>query len=389
MESAADTFNNSNASSLAGGYSTYKQGPVVTLVFIVGYTLCFVLCVVGNSFVCAIVAKYHNLHTVTNFFIFNLAAADLLVALFCMPVTLISNIVTAWPFGGVICKLSPFMQGVSIGASIFTLVAIAADRYLAVVHVPQGKISGRQAALSIAAIWLLAAAINIPQAVVLEVAPHDFGDGVTVSACQEEWPSMNHRRAYTIMFFLLLFVVPISVIAYMYVQVANNIWYRPVATSVPRKLADPHEKKKTWVVKMLVVVVVLFFVCWLPLHLITLIGDWSDPYASHAEVVFVYLYPIAHWLAYFNSCMNPVVYGYYNKNFRRLCDSKLGRHGGMDRDKTNGNVNATENKENYQLQVIETGTEQQPTRRTTVSAITMGTMASTPDGTHVHADVAV
>ncbi|KAI8521851.1 Neuropeptide FF receptor 2 [Branchiostoma belcheri] len=94
METAADSFNNSNASSPAGGYSTYKQGPVVTLVFIVGYTLCFVLCVVGNSFVCAIVAKYHNLHTVTNFFIFNLAAADLLVALFCMPVTLISNIVT-------------------------------------------------------------------------------------------------------------------------------------------------------------------------------------------------------------------------------------------------------------------------------------------------------
>ncbi|CAH1247020.1 NPFFR2 [Branchiostoma lanceolatum] len=379
MEITEEPYNSSNVSSLAGDYSTYKQGPLVTLVFIVGYTLCFVLCVVGNSFVCVVVAKYHNLHTVTNFFIFNLAAADLLVALFCMPVTLISNIVTAWPFGGVICKLSPFMQGVSIGASIFTLVAIATDRYLAVVHVPQGKISGRQAALSIAGVWLLAAAINIPQAVVLEVAPHDFGNG-------EEWPSMNHRRAYTIMFFLLLFVVPICIIAYMYVQVASNIWYRPVATSVPRKLADPHQKKKTWVVKMLVVVVILFFVCWLPLHLITLIGDWSDPYASHAEVVFVYLYPIAHWLAYFNSCMNPVVYGYYNKNFRRLCDAKLGRgHGGVDQDKTNGNVNATENKENHQLQVIET--EQQPTRRTTVSAITMGTVASTPD--RAHADVAV
>ncbi|XP_078579094.1 neuropeptide FF receptor 2-like [Branchiostoma floridae x Branchiostoma japonicum] len=239
MEGTEGSLNSSNASSsvAAADFPTYKQGPLVTLVFIVGYTLCFVLCVVGNTFVCVIVAKYHNLHTVTNFFIFNLAAADLLVALFCMPVTLINNIVTAWPFGGVICKLSPFMQGVSIGASIFTLVAIAADRYLAVVHVPQGKISGRQAGVTIAAIWLLAAAINIPQAVVLEVAPHDFGNGVTVSACQEEWPSMNHRRAYTIMFFLLLFVVPISIIAYMYVQVANNIWYRPVATSVPRKLA--------------------------------------------------------------------------------------------------------------------------------------------------------
>ncbi|XP_035671241.1 neuropeptide FF receptor 2-like [Branchiostoma floridae] len=65
----------------------------VTVVIVLGYVLVFVMCVAGNVLVCAIIAKNRNLHTVTNFFIFNLALADLLVALICMPVTLVYTII--------------------------------------------------------------------------------------------------------------------------------------------------------------------------------------------------------------------------------------------------------------------------------------------------------
>ncbi|XP_035670104.1 neuropeptide FF receptor 2-like [Branchiostoma floridae] len=102
----------------------YKQGYPTIITFILAYGFSFVLCVAGNLAVCVIVIKYQQLHTVTNFFIFNLAAADLLVALFCMPFTLVNNILADWIFGDVVCKLSPFMQGVSVAASVFTLVKI-------------------------------------------------------------------------------------------------------------------------------------------------------------------------------------------------------------------------------------------------------------------------
>lgn len=33
-----------------------------------------------------------------------------------------------WPFSKIVCKMSGFVQGVSVSASVFTLVAIAVER---------------------------------------------------------------------------------------------------------------------------------------------------------------------------------------------------------------------------------------------------------------------
>lgn len=33
-----------------------------------------------------------------------------------------------WPFGSLVCKLSGMVQGISVSASVFTLVAVAVDR---------------------------------------------------------------------------------------------------------------------------------------------------------------------------------------------------------------------------------------------------------------------
>ncbi|KAI8520934.1 hypothetical protein Bbelb_006880 [Branchiostoma belcheri] len=66
----------------------YVHGPVVTGLYIVGYCLVFSLNVVGNAVVCWVIASTPRLHTATNYFILNLAVADLLVAVFCIPFTL-------------------------------------------------------------------------------------------------------------------------------------------------------------------------------------------------------------------------------------------------------------------------------------------------------------
>lgn len=61
-------------------------------VMIMGYTCVFILGVIGNCSVLIVVARLHRMKTVTNFFICNLALADLLVLLFCLLPNLISNI---------------------------------------------------------------------------------------------------------------------------------------------------------------------------------------------------------------------------------------------------------------------------------------------------------
>lgn len=66
----------------------------VAAVFTISYLLIFLVCMLGNGVVCFIVMRSKNMRTVTNLFILNLAISDLLVGIFCMPTTLVDNIIT-------------------------------------------------------------------------------------------------------------------------------------------------------------------------------------------------------------------------------------------------------------------------------------------------------
>lgn len=76
--------------------------------FIAAYVLIFLLCMVGNTLVCFIVLKNRHMRTVTNMFILNLAVSDLLVGIFCMPTTLVDNLITGKYDRGVAGRPSPF-----------------------------------------------------------------------------------------------------------------------------------------------------------------------------------------------------------------------------------------------------------------------------------------
>lgn len=74
--------------------SYYQHSSPVAAMFIVAYVLIFLLCMVGNTLVCFVVLKNRRMRTVTNMFILNLAVSDLLVGIFCMPTTLVDNLIT-------------------------------------------------------------------------------------------------------------------------------------------------------------------------------------------------------------------------------------------------------------------------------------------------------
>uniref|UniRef100_A0A182NFU0 G-protein coupled receptors family 1 profile domain-containing protein n=1 Tax=Anopheles dirus TaxID=7168 RepID=A0A182NFU0_9DIPT len=70
----------------------YRHSYTMTAVYCVAYFIVFIVGLVGNSFVIAVVFRAPRMRTVTNFFIVNLALADVLVIVFCLPATLMSNI---------------------------------------------------------------------------------------------------------------------------------------------------------------------------------------------------------------------------------------------------------------------------------------------------------
>ena len=67
-------------------------------------------------------------------------------------------------------------------------------------------------------------------------------------------------------------------------------------------------------VKMMVYVVVIYALCWLPLHTITLIGDTTSTIWSFKYIQVTWI--AAHWLAMSNCCCNPIVYYWMSSNFR-------------------------------------------------------------------------
>jgi len=75
------------------------------------YSVIFVLAVVGNSLVIVTLAQNRRMRTVTNVFLLNLSVSDLLLAVFCMPFTLIPTLLKDFIFGKVICVLIRYLQG--------------------------------------------------------------------------------------------------------------------------------------------------------------------------------------------------------------------------------------------------------------------------------------
>ncbi|KAI8507163.1 Neuropeptide FF receptor 2 [Branchiostoma belcheri] len=143
----------------------WKQKPHVRYLLIIGYGTVILLNVIGNPLVCLVVAMNKNMRNVTNLFIANVAVSDFLVGAICMPLTLVNNLKAGWVFGRVMCTVLPMIMGMTVTASVLTLVAIAVDRYLAVMRPTDDKISNKVTCIVIAGIWTAASAIMIPAGV--------------------------------------------------------------------------------------------------------------------------------------------------------------------------------------------------------------------------------
>lgn len=81
-----------------------------TWCLIFSHVLVFVVGLVGNSLVCIAVFRNRSMRTVTNYFIMNLAIADFLVILICLPPTVIWDVTSTWFFGNVACKVVLYLQ---------------------------------------------------------------------------------------------------------------------------------------------------------------------------------------------------------------------------------------------------------------------------------------
>ncbi|KAI5615491.1 neuropeptide FF receptor 2 [Silurus asotus] len=319
----------------------YLHDSFVSLIFIVSYLLIFMVCMVGNGLVCFIVLRSKHMRTVTNLFILNLAISDLLVGFFCMPTTLVDNIITGWPFGSLVCKLSGMVQGISVSASVFTLVAIAVDRFRCIVYPFKQKLTISTSTITIAVIWVLAISIMCPSGFMLQVTEERqisilLGNGNSTQSfywCHENWPNKKMRKIYTTVLFANIYIGPLTLIVIMYARIGLTLLKTATPTHASQDSASSvgsdfkntggyetrqiASQKKKRVLKMLLLVALLFILSWLPLWTLMMLSDYASLNEFQHRVINIYIYPLAHWLAFSNSSINPIIYGFFNENFRR------------------------------------------------------------------------
>ena len=280
--------------------------------------LVIVLSLVGNIFVLFVVRNNIKLHTVTHYLIVNLAVSDLLITVFNMSVLLKTEVTgNDEAIGGIAGKI--YCVGIivvlnlGVVCSIFTMTAIAVERFCSILFPFKRIITFKLAKVIVAGIWLCSFLITIPFFFNTKVVDY-YGDGVFY--CVEDWSPLDTPRAsqvFQIVFFVLIYACPLIAIFMLYLCIGIKLWRRQAKKQVS-SFASSHRRTRmtVQVTKMLIISVMAFAICWLPQHVVLFI-NYFMLHICPPE----FLWFGGTLLAYANSAMNPIIYVAFHSEYRK------------------------------------------------------------------------
>ncbi|XP_071764215.2 cholecystokinin receptor type A [Centroberyx gerrardi] len=332
------------------------------------YSLIFLLSVLGNSLIIAVLVRNRRMRTVTNLFLLSLAISDLMVSLVCIPFTLIPNLMRDFVFGTGMCKLVMYFMGVSVSVSTFNLVAISLERYSAICNPLTSRTwqTKSHAVKVISATWVASFILMLPYPISSTLKPFTRLNNSTGHMCRLVWPNDVIQQSWYVSLLLMLFLIPGIVMMTAYglisVELYRGIKFeltsrkssrerQPSTGSIKPGDSDgcylqPSKKKsmtvstgsisnssskaklgrvssnnstanlmaKKRVIRMLLVIVFLFFLCWTPVFVVNAwqAFDRRSAYRlTGAPISFI------HLLSYTSACVNPIIYCFMNKRFRQ------------------------------------------------------------------------
>ncbi|XP_069763880.1 prolactin-releasing peptide receptor-like [Narcine bancroftii] len=317
----ASVANRSSLTIFAGTDLLQRYKPFFLLLYC---ALVLVACV-GNSFLIGCIAADRKLHNATNFFIGNLSAADLLMCLSCVPLTVSYAFEPrGWLFGGFMCHLASLLQSATVYVSVLSLAAIAVDRYMVVAHPVRRRITVGSCGLVVAAIWLLSVGMAAPASAnvrYLELKQ----TGSDVNICEEFWRGMERERlVYSCLVMLVSYMVPLGAVTASYCAITIHLRKRNVPEAGNQSQAMwNRRKRKTFL--LLVISATTFAGCWLPLQVLNLMRDLDVDFEI-IDVRYLNLAQVAcHWVAMSSSCYNPFIYASLHHKVRHRLRVQL-RH---------------------------------------------------------------
>uniref|UniRef100_F6YC15 Cholecystokinin receptor type A n=1 Tax=Monodelphis domestica TaxID=13616 RepID=F6YC15_MONDO len=332
------------------------------------YSLIFLLSILGNTLVITVLIRNKRMRTVTNIFLLSLAVSDLMLCLFCMPFNLIPNLLKDFIFGSAVCKTTTYFMGISVSVSTFNLVAISLERYSAICKPLQSRVwqTKSHALKVITATWCLSFTIMSPYPIYSNLVPFTKYNNQTANKCRFLLPSDVMQQSWHTFLLLILFLIPGIVMTVAYGLISLEL-YRGIRFDASQRKSSRERKSsmgsssryedgdgcylqkskkrkklelqqlsssrssikidrarsstsaanlmaKKRVIRMLIVIVILFFLCWMPIFSANAWRAYDTASAevllSGAPISFILL------LSYTSACVNPIIYCFMNKRFR-------------------------------------------------------------------------
>uniref|UniRef100_A0A3Q3JW36 B2 bradykinin receptor n=1 Tax=Monopterus albus TaxID=43700 RepID=A0A3Q3JW36_MONAL len=279
----------------------YNGYPVYILIIIV-------LGITFNVFVLMVFCLHKKACTVAEIYLSNLAAADLLLVS-CLPFWAV-NIFNGfnWPFGLFLCKVVNLGIKMNASCSVYFLVLVSIDRYVALVHTMSlGRMRGPKYAKlgCLLIIWIAGILLSFPALLFRSV---EYFPDLGIYACYVAYPHQGWRLRYNMTVNIVGFLIPVPIVSFCSYHMTKKL----------RKYSrNSVERKAEYLV---LVVLAVFILCWLPYQILIFL-DTLYYYNIISGCTWVHVLDISNqlttYLGYSNSSLNPFLYVIVGKHFKR------------------------------------------------------------------------
>ncbi|XP_036062965.1 LOW QUALITY PROTEIN: relaxin-3 receptor 1 [Onychomys torridus] len=292
-----------------------------------------------------------------NLFVTNLALTDFQFVL-TLPFWAVENALDfKWPFGKAMCKIVSMVTSMNMYASVFFLTAMSVARYHSVAsalksHRTRGHGRGDCCGQSLrnsccfsakvlcGLIWASACLASLPN-VIFSTTIRVMGEELCLMHFPDKllgWDRQFWLGLYHLQKVLLGFLLPLSIISLCYLLLVRFISDRRVvgttdgaggAAAAGGGLSAASARRRSKVTKSVTIVVLSFFLCWLPNQALTtwsiLIKFNAVPFSQEYFLCQAYAFPVSVCLAHSNSCLNPILYCLVRREFRKALKNLLWR----------------------------------------------------------------
>ncbi|XP_012885759.1 PREDICTED: C-C chemokine receptor type 2 [Dipodomys ordii] len=275
------------------------------------YSLVFVCGFVGNTLVVLTLIYCKKLRSMTDIYLLNLAVSDLLFLL-TLPfwAHYASN---PWIFGGVLCKFLTGMYYAGYFGGIFFIILLTIDRYLAIVHAVLA-LKARTVTFGVATsavTWILVLLASLPGISFTKSQKEETGD-----TCGPYFP-IAWKNFHTILRNILSLILPLLVMVICYSSILHTL------------LRCRNEKKRHRAVRLIFVIMIVYFLFWAPYNLVLLLTTFQEFFglsncksASHLDQAM----QVTETLGMTHCCINPIIYAFVGEKFRRYLITFFRRH---------------------------------------------------------------